>query len=70
METVFQATMAPSLELTVDINESERRSVGKGFSKGGLLPTDPAGPFLTTDGSLSWKSMKETSEDLRFLGRG
>ena len=69
MERVLQTTMAPSLELTVAINENERRWVGKSFSKGGLLPTDP-GPFSTTDGSLSWKSMKEASEDLRFLGRG
>jgi len=69
MDTVFQSTKATCLQLTVDINENERRWVGKGFSKGGLLPTDP-GPFSSTDGSLSWKSMKEASDDSRLLGRG
>jgi len=58
-----------TLELTVELHENERRWVGTGFGKGGLLPTDP-GPFSTTDGSLSWKSMEEANEDLRLLGRG
>ncbi len=57
------------MEAFVEIDENERYWVGKGFGKGGLLPTD-RGAFTTTDGSIFWKSTQEASEDLLLLGRG
>jgi hypothetical protein len=57
------------MEVIVEIDENERCWVGKGFGKGGLLPND-RGCFTTTDGSISWKSLTEPSEDLLLLARG
>lgn len=57
------------MEAFVEIDENERYWVGKGFGKGGLLPTD-RGAYTTTDGSIFWKSTEEASEDLLLLGRG
>ena len=47
--------------------ENERRWIGGGFSKKGLLPTE-RGPFSTNDGSLSFKTIEEASKVL--LGKG
>jgi hypothetical protein len=57
------------MESIVEIDENERYWIGNGFGKGGLLPND-RGAFSTTDGSISWKSAEEASEDSHFLGRG
>ena len=57
------------MEAIVEVDENERRWIAKGFGKGGLLPND-RGSFTTSDGSLSWASLKEASEDLLLLGRG
>jgi hypothetical protein len=57
------------LELIVEVDENQRYWVGRGFGKGGLLPTD-RGCFSSTDGSLSWKSLQEAGNDLLLLGRG
>ena len=57
------------MEVFVEVDENERYWIGNGFGKGGLLIGD-RGAFSTTDGSLSWKSSKEASEDPLLLGRG
>ena len=57
------------MEVVVEVDENERCWVGKGFGKGGLLPGD-RGAFSTTDGSISWKTVEDASEDPLVLGRG
>ena len=57
------------METVVEIDENERYWVGGGFGRRGLLPND-RGSFTTTDGSMSWKTLSDASEDLVLLGRG
>ena len=57
------------METIVEIDENERYWVGGGFGSRGLLPND-RGAVTTTDGSMSWTSPSEASEDLVLLGRG
>jgi hypothetical protein len=57
------------MEAIVEIDENERYWVGGGFGSGGLLPND-RGAFSSTDGTMSWKSLDQASEDLTLLGRG
>ncbi|KAG7364947.1 TRAF-type zinc finger domain containing protein [Nitzschia inconspicua] len=57
------------MEAVVEIDENERYWVGGGFGCRGLLPNDRA-PFSSSDGSMSWKSLEQASEDLVLLGRG
>ena len=57
------------MESVVEIDENERYWVGGGFGRRGLLPNE-RGAFTTTDGSMSWKTTAEASEDLVLLGRG
>jgi len=52
----------------VEIDENERDWVGVGFGTR-LLPSD-RGHLTTTDGSMSWKTLSQVSEDLVLLGRG
>ena len=52
----------------VEIDENERDWVGVGFGNR-LLPSD-RGHLTTTDGSMSWKTLSQVSEDLVLLGRG
>jgi TRAF-type zinc finger len=57
------------MEGIVEIDENERYWVGGGFGRRGLLPND-RGPYSSTDGTMSWKSVQQASEDLVLLGRG
>jgi hypothetical protein len=57
------------MESVVEIDENERYWVGQGYGKRGFLPSD-RGSYSTLDGSLSWSSTAEASEDLVLLGRG
>jgi hypothetical protein len=57
------------MDAVVEIDENERYWVGGGFGRGGLLPND-RGAFSSTDGTISWKSLEQASEDLILLGRG
>lgn len=55
------------LRAQVIVYENERRWIGGGFSRRGLLPTERAA-FSTNDGSLSFKTIEEASKAL--LGQG
>ena len=57
---MMSSTAAPTSPLIgqVELYENERRWVGGGFSKKGLLPTE-RDPFSTRDGSLSYKTLEE-----------
>lgn len=57
------------MEAVVEIDENERYWVGGGFGKRGLLPNDRS-PFSSSDGTMSWKTVEQASEDLVLLGRG
>ena len=57
------------IEVEVFVDENQRYWVGKGFVKGGLLPTD-RGCFSSTDGSLKWKTIEDVVADKILLGRG
>mmetsp|Transcript_30814 Transcript_30814/g.44851 ORF Transcript_30814/g.44851 Transcript_30814/m.44851 type:complete len:486 (+) Transcript_30814:99-1556(+) len=56
------------LEERVEIYENQRFWVGGGFSKKGLLPTDRCRAYSSFDGSLSFQTLEECSEQL--LGKG
>eukprot|EP00977_Amphora_coffeiformis_P019499 scaffold7303_cov153-Amphora_coffeaeformis.AAC.10 len=55
------------LEHSIDIYENERRWIGGGFSKKGLLPNDRRA-YSTIDGSASWKTLEEAQEALLLPG--
>ena len=62
--------MSPSsapITAKVVLYENERRWVGGGFSKKGLLPTERH-PFSSEDGSLSFRTLEQAGEAL--LGKG
>lgn len=59
-------TSAP-ITAQVVLYENERRWVGGGFSKKGLLPTERH-PFSSEDGSLSFRTLEQAGEAL--LGKG
>ena len=63
-----------NLEIPLEIDENERYWLGKGFSKGGLLPND-RGCFSAVDGSLSWNTLEEIDNEDHgqasiLIGRG
>ena len=51
----------------VEVCENERVWLGGNFTKKGLLPND-RGPFSTSDGSLSWKTLEEAQDYLLTKG--
>jgi hypothetical protein len=59
--------------IVVELYENERRWIGRGFSKKGLLPTE-RGPYSTADGSLSFTTLDELAYGQQaqplLLGRG